>query len=200
MHILCADLEGVFVPEIWINVAEKTGISALRKTTRDEPDYDKLMRYRLDILSESGLRLPDIQKVIAAMSPLPGAVDFINWLRPRMQLIVVSDTFVQFAGPLMESLGYPTIFCNELTVAEDGVITGYRLRQADGKRKAAEGLKALNLRVIAVGDSYNDITMLQAADHGILFRPPDNVTAEFPRLPVTREYAELQDAILRTIG
>jgi len=192
MKILCSDLEGVFVPEIWINVAEKTGIKELRLTTRDISDYDVLMKKRLAILAENNLRLNDITAVIATMEPLAGAVDFLDWLRARVPVIIVSDTFEQFAGPLMQKLGWPTLFCNTLAVAADLTVTGYTLRQADGKKKAALALRQLNYEVIAMGDSYNDIHMLQAADHGILFRPPENVIAEFPDLPVTNGYEEIK--------
>jgi phosphoserine/homoserine phosphotransferase len=195
--IACLDLEGVLVPEIWINVAERTDIPALRRTTRDEPDYDKLMRGRLAILDEHGLGLPDIQKVIATMAPLDGADDFLAWLRERTQVIILSDTFAEFAAPLMRKLGFPTLFCHALEVAPSGRITGYRLRIDDGKRRAVEALRALNFRVVAAGDSYNDTSMLGAADAGILFRPPANVVADFPQFPVTRSYAELQDAFVR---
>jgi phosphoserine/homoserine phosphotransferase len=195
--IACLDLEGVLVPEIWINVAERTGITALRRTTRDEPDYDKLMRGRLAILDEHRLGLPDIQAVIDTMAPLDGATAFLDWLRSRTQVVILSDTFEQFAAPLMRKLGWPTLFCNRLDVAADGRITGYRLRIADGKRRATEALRALNFRVVAAGDSYNDTTMLSAADAGILFRPPANVVADFPQFPVTTTYAELQAAFVR---
>ncbi|MGD8367515.1 MAG: bifunctional phosphoserine phosphatase/homoserine phosphotransferase ThrH, partial [Desulfobacterales bacterium] len=180
MHIVCSDLEGVFVPEIWINVAERTGIEELRLTTRDVPDYDVLMRKRLDILEREGLKLADITTVIETMEPLEGAVEFLDWLRSRLQLIVVSDTYTEFAGPLMRKLGWPTLFCHDLTVSAEGAVTGYNLRQSDSKRKTVEALKGLNFQTVAMGDSYNDITMLQAADAGILFRPPDNVATEFP--------------------
>lgn len=195
MYLVCADLEGVFVPEIWINVAEKTGIEELRLTTRDISDYDVLMKKRIGILKENRLRINDITDVIKTMSPLDGALDFLNWLRTTTQVIVVSDTFVQFAGPLMEKLGHPTLFCNSLIIDPDGMVSGYRLRQQDGKKKTVCALKSLNFNVIAMGDSYNDITMLQSADRGILFRPPENITAEFPELPVTREYGELKEVI-----
>ena len=195
MKILCSDLEGVFVPEIWINVAEKTGIEELRLTTRDISDYDVLMNKRLAILDEHKLKLNDITAVIATMEPLEGAVEFLDWLRSRVPVIVVSDTFEQFAGPLMQKLGWPTLFCNTLEVADDLTVTGYVLRQADGKQKAALALKQLNYEVIAMGDSYNDISMLQAADHGILFRPPGNVAAEFPALPVTHGYEEIKTVL-----
>lgn len=192
MYIICSDLEGVFVPEIWINVAEKTGIKELRLTTRDISDYNVLMKKRLAILKEHGLKLKDITDVIATMKPLDGALEFINWVRERSQIIVVSDTYTQFAGPLMKQLGWPTLLCNTLVVGADGSVEDYTLRQKDGKRRVAQALKGLNYRVIAMGDSYNDINMLQEADHGILFRPPQNVMDEFPQFPVTREYAELK--------
>lgn len=195
--IACLDLEGVLVPEIWINVAEATGIEALRLTTRDEPDYDKLMRYRLRILEERNLRLPDIQAVIRGMGPLDGAREFLDWLRSVHQVIILSDTFHEFAAPLMEQLGWPTLFCNSLVIDDEGRVRDYRLRLADGKRKAVMALKLLNLDVIAAGDSYNDTTMLAEADAGILFRPPDNVVRDFPQFPVTRTYAELRAAIER---
>lgn len=195
--IACLDLEGVLVPEIWIAVAERTGIAELRRTTRDEPDYDRLMRARLAILGEHGLGLPDIQAVIATMEPLDGAAAFLEWLRSRTQVILLSDTFEQFATPLLRQLGWPTLFCNRLEVDAAGRITGYRLRIADGKRRAVEALRALAFRVVAAGDSYNDTTMLAAADAGILFRPPANVIAEFPQFPVTTTYAELRDAFVR---
>lgn len=192
MYILCSDLEGVFVPEVWINVAEKTGIPELRRTTRDEPDYDKLMHYRLKILDEHGLKLRDLQKVIARIRPLPGALDFIGWVKERTQLIIVSDTFIQFADPLMKQLGRPTLFCHTLVTDDTGRIIDYRLRQADPKRKTVEALQSLNYQVIAMGDSYNDISMLQQADAGILFRPPANVVTDYPRFPVAEEYRDLE--------
>jgi len=195
MKILCCDLEGIFVPEIWINVAEKTGIKELRLTTRDISDYDVLMKKRLSLLDENNLKLNDITDVIATMEPLAGAVEFLNWLRSRAPVIIVSDTFEQFAGPLMKKLGWPTLFCNTLEVAADQTVTGYRLRQADGKKKATVALQQLNYEVIAIGDSYNDINMLQAAEHGILFHPPENVITEFPALPVTNNYDEIQAAL-----
>jgi phosphoserine / homoserine phosphotransferase len=195
--IACVDLEGVLVPEIWINVAERTGIPALRRTTRDEPDYDKLMRGRLAILDEHHLGLPDIQAVIGTMEPLDGALDFLAWLRSRTQVIILSDTFVQFAQPLLGKLAWPTLFCNSLDVERSGRIAGYHLRIEDGKRRAVEALRALNFRVVAAGDSYNDTTMLGAAHGGILFRPPPNVVADFPQFPVTRTYDELAAAFVR---
>ena len=200
MHVVCSDLEGVFLPEIWIRFAEKTGIQELRLTTRDISDYDVLMKHRLKILDERGLKLPDIQAVIAEMDPLDGAVEFLDWVRATIQILVVSDTFVQFAGPLMKKLGYPTLLCNSLTVAADGTISGYRLRQTDGKRRVAEAMRGLNYTVIGVGDSYNDISMLTAADHGILYRPPDNVRREHPAFPVATDFATLRAMVAALVG
>jgi phosphoserine / homoserine phosphotransferase len=195
--VACLDLEGVLVPEIWINVAERTGIAALRRTTRDEPDYDKLMRGRIAILDEHRLGLRDIQAVIATMDPLAGALDFLDWLRNRTQVIILSDTFAEFAQPLMRKLGWPTLFCNALEVDGSGRIAGYQLRIQDGKRRAVEALRAIAFRIVAAGDSYNDTTMLAAADAGILFRPPANVVADFPQFPVTTTYDELRAAFVR---
>jgi phosphoserine/homoserine phosphotransferase len=195
MNIVCSDLEGVFVPEIWINVAEKTGIEELRLTTRDIADYDVLMKRRLSILDENNLKIDDIKAVIATMTPLDGAVEFLNWIRSRTQIIVVSDTFDQFARPLMEKLGWPTLFCHTLSITPDGFISDYILRQKDAKREAVISLKTLNYNTIAMGDSYNDITMLKEADNGILFNPPDNVKNEFPEFPVTFSYEELKSVI-----
>jgi phosphoserine/homoserine phosphotransferase len=192
MHIVCSDLEGVFVPEIWINVAQKTGIEELRLTTRDISDYDVLMKKRLSILDAEGLTLKDITDVIETMEPLDGALEFLDWLRSRVQVIVVSDTYVEFAGPLMKKLGWPTLFCHDLTLNAAGAIAGYNLRQKDSKKRTVEALKGLNFNTIAMGDSYNDIRMLEAADTGILFRPPANVIEEFPEFPVTSTYAELK--------
>ena len=198
--IACLDLEGVLTPEIWINVAERTGIPELRITTRDEPDYDKLMRYRLGILDQHRLKLADIQAVIGSMHPLEGAGAFLDWLRARFQVLILSDTFEQFATPLMAQLGYPTLFCNALVIDDDGRIADYRIRIRDGKRKAVMALKLLSFDVVAAGDSYNDTTMLAEADHGILFRPPENVIREFPQFPVTQTYAELQAAFAKAGG
>ena len=195
MYIVCSDLEGVFVPEIWINVAEKTGIQELRLTTRDISDYDVLMKRRLKILDENHLKINDIQSVIATMKPLDGAVDFLNWLRSRTQIIVVSDTFDQFAQPLMEKLGWPTLFCHTLSITPDGFISDYILRQKDGKRESVISLKKINYKIIAVGDSYNDISMLKEADNGILFNPPDNVISDFPEFPVIFNYEALKQMI-----
>ncbi len=192
MNIVCADLEGVFVPEIWINVAKKTGIEELKLTTRDISDYDVLMQKRLGILDQHGLKISDITSVIATMEPLDGAVAFLDWLRERTQVIIVSDTFTQFAGPLLEKLGRPTIFCHSLSIDPDGTITGYNLRQKEGKKKTILALKSLDYRVVAFGDSYNDTGMLKEAETGILFCPPENVVQEFPEFPVTYNYEELK--------
>lgn len=200
MHIVCTDLEGVLVPEIWINVAEKTGIDELKLTTRDVPDYDVLMRQRLAILARHRLKLMDITDVIATMEPLPDALTFLDWLRSETQVIIVSDTFQEFARPLMSKLGYPTLFCNRLEIDPTGAVTGYRLRQQDGKRHVVEALQQLNFTVIAMGDSYNDITMIQQANHGLLFRPPDKLVAEYPTLPVTRDFSDLQQALWSLLG
>jgi phosphoserine/homoserine phosphotransferase len=199
MEIACLDLEGVLVPEIWINFAERTGIEELRLTTRDVPDYDALMTRRLAILEKNQLGLPDIQEVIGGMSPLPGAGEFLDWLREQAQVVILSDTFYQFAAPLMRQLGWPTLLCNWLEIGAGGRVTAYRLRQKDGKRQAVRAFHQLNFRVIAAGDSYNDTTMLSEADAGILFRPPDNVIAEFPQFPVTRSYDELRAEFQRAI-
>jgi phosphoserine / homoserine phosphotransferase len=191
MTICCLDLEGVLVPEIWINVAKKTGIRELRFTTRDIPDYDVLMRRRLGILKKEGIRLKDIQGVIAKIRPLPGAKAFLEELRSRHQVIILSDTFEEFAKPLMKQLGWPTLFCNDLKTDKKGFITGYRLRQKDGKRKAVKALKSAGFRIHAAGDSYNDLTMLRSADKGVLFNPPASIVKENPRLKVTRNYRDL---------
>ena len=200
MNIACLDLEGVLVPEIWINVAERTGIDALRATTRDEPDYDKLMLQRIRILEEHHLGLPDIQDVIAKMGPLDGAMAFLGWLKERFQTVILSDTFYEFAAPLMRQLAYPTLLCHRLEVSEAGRVTGYRLRQDDSKRKAVRAFHSLGFTVIAAGDSYNDTTMLAEADAGILFCPPDNVVAEFPQFPVTTDYDQLRKAFTDADG
>ncbi len=194
--LACLDLEGVLLPEIWIAFAEKTGIEKLRLTTRDIPDYDELMRGRLKILDENNLKLADIEGVINTLSPLEGAKDFLNWLKSEFQVIILSDTFYQFVAPLMGKLDYPTLFCHELIIDAEGCIADYRLRQSDGKTKAVSALKGLNFKVIAAGDSYNDTGMLIEADAGILFCPPDNVIAEFPQFPVTRNYEEFKNALL----
>ena len=194
--LACLDLEGVLLPEIWIAFAEKTGIEQLRLTTRDIPDYDELMQGRLKILKDNNLKLIDIQNVIQTLSPLEGAIDFLSWLKSEFQVIILSDTFYQFVGPLMQSFDYPTLFCNELIVNSKGDITGYRLRLEDGKTKAVSALKGLNFKIIAAGDSYNDTGMLQEADAGILFCPPENVIKEFPQFPVSRDYEEFKNILL----
>jgi phosphoserine/homoserine phosphotransferase len=199
MQIVCTDLEGVLVPEIWINVAEKTGIEELRLTTRDIADYDVLMQKRLSLLDQHGLKLKDITDVIEGMEPLDGALAFLDWLRPRTQLIIVSDTYTQFAGPLMRKLGWPTLFCHTLVIDAEGAISGYRLRQKEAKRHTVLALKSMNYEVIGMGDSYNDIAMLQEAASGILFRPPQNVCDEYPDLPVTHTFAELQQTLERLL-
>lgn len=192
MEVLCLDLEGVLVPEIWIGVAERTGIDALRATTRDVPDYDELMQRRLRILDTHDLKLSVIQSVIAELGPLDGAADFVAWARERFQLVILSDTFYEFAAPLMRALGHPTLFCHRLDVAPDGRIAGYRIRMPQHKKAAVTAFQALNFRVFSAGDSYNDTAMLGAADHGVLFRPPQNVVDEFPQFPVIRDYEALK--------
>lgn len=189
MHIVCTDLEGVLVPEIWINVAHKTGIEELKLTTRDIPDYNVLMKKRLAILDRHGLKLRDITSVIGYMDPLPGALEFLGRLRSRTQVIIVSDTYEEFAKPLMAKLGWPTLFCNSLEIDAEGAISGYVLRQPDGKRHVVQALQSLNFEVLAMGDSYNDLTMLQAAQHGLLFRPPESIRAAYPDFPVCEDYA-----------
>ncbi len=193
--IIAMDLEGVLVPEIWIAVAERTGIEELRLTTRDIPDYDQLMRGRLQLLSRHGLKLRDIQRVIASLSPLPGAVEFLASLRQRFQVIILSDTFYEFADPLMAKLDRPALFCNFLEIGADDSVDNYRLRQPDGKRHAVEALRRLNFEVLATGDSFNDTTMLQAADRGILFRPSAAVQEQFPQFPVASQYLQLRQLI-----
>ena len=195
MELVCLDLEGVLVPEIWINFAKRTGIKELEATTRDIPDYDVLMQQRLRILKEHKLGLPDIQAVIDGMGPLPGAAEFVAWVREHFQLIILSDTFYEFAHPLMRQLGWPTIMCHRLETGADGMISDYVLRQPDQKRAAVKAFHTLNYRVIAAGDSYNDTGMLDEADKGILFDAPENVIREFPQFAVTRNYEELKAQI-----
>lgn len=190
--LVCLDLEGVLVPEIWINVALKTGIEELKVTTREMPDYDKLMGQRLNILDRHHLKINDIQAVIAKMGPLDGAVEFIAWLRERCQVVILSDTFYQFAEPLMRQLGFPTLFCNQLDIDAGGRIIAYHMRMTDPKRHAVAAFKSLNFRTIAAGDSYNDTAMLAEADAGFFFRPPEHLPKEFPQFPVTNAYSELQ--------
>lgn len=196
MEIACLDLEGVLIPEIWIGFAEKTGIEELRATTRDIPDYDVLMRQRLELLRQHKLGLADIQQVIATMEPIPGAVNFVEWLKERFQVVILSDTFYEFSHPLMRQLGFPTLFCHHLIADEDGNIVDYKMRQQDPKRASVEAFHSLNFRVIAAGDSYNDTSMLGEADAGILFKAPENVIAEFPQFPAVAEYAELKQEFL----
>ncbi|MDT8428771.1 MAG: bifunctional phosphoserine phosphatase/homoserine phosphotransferase ThrH [Pseudomonadales bacterium] len=192
MEVACLDLEGVLVPEIWIGFAEQTGIDELRATTRDIPDYDVLMKQRLRLLAEHQLGLEDIQKVIATLQPIPGARDFIDWLRERFQVVILSDTFYEFSQPLMRQLGFPTLFCHRLEADANGRIIDYRLRQKDPKRQCVKAFHSLNFRVIAAGDSYNDTSMLAEADAGILFKAPENVISEFPQFPAVHEYEDLK--------
>jgi phosphoserine/homoserine phosphotransferase len=195
MQVLCLDMEGVLVPEIWIEFAQRTGIAEFARTTRDEPDYDKLMRYRLALLDQHKLRLPDIRQVIDGMGPLPGAREFLDDMRERFQVIILSDTFYEFADPLMRQLGRPTLFCHRLLVDADGRVRDYKLRQPDQKRRAVEALKSLNYRVMAAGDSYNDTSMLLAADAGFFIHAPPAIAAQFPQFAVTHNYAELKAAV-----
>ena len=197
MELACLDLEGVLIPEIWIKFAEKTGIDALKATTRDIPDYDELMTMRLGELAKHKLGLNEIQEVIATLSPLDGAKEFLDWLRERFQVIILSDTFYEFAGPLMKQLGYPTLFCHKLTVDSTGKVTDYNLRQANPKRQSIVALKSIYYRTIAAGDSYNDTTMLAEADAGILFMAPDNVIAEFPQFPAVHSYEDLKKEFIK---
>ncbi|HUN68828.1 MAG TPA: bifunctional phosphoserine phosphatase/homoserine phosphotransferase ThrH [Burkholderiales bacterium] len=195
MTLVCLDLEGVLVPEIWIEVSRRSGIAALARTTRDEPDYDKLMRGRLAILAEHGLKLADLQAIIAGMGPLPGAAEFLDRLRAAYQVVILSDTFYEFAAPLMAQLGQPTLFCHRLETDAGDFVRGYRLRMPDQKRAAVEAFRALNFRVVAAGDSFNDTSMLGAAHAGIFFRPPEAIAAQFPQFPVTHDYPALAAAI-----
>ena len=195
LRLVCLDLEGVLVPEIWIAFSEATGIPEFRRTTRDEPDYDKLMRFRLDLLSRHRLKLRDIQRVIGGMEPLPGAADFVNALREKTQFIILSDTFEQFASPLMAKLGYPTLFCNRLDIADDGSVSGYQLRQQSGKKCAVAAFKTLNYEVFAAGDSFNDLAMIACADAGCLFRAPEKIRLEHPEIPSTESYDGLLNKI-----
>ena len=197
MEIACLDLEGVLVPEIWIGFAEKTGITELRATTRDIPDYDVLMKQRLKLLKENKLGLSDIQEVISTMSPMEGAVDFVAWLKERFQLVILSDTFYEFSEPLMRQLNFPTLFCHRLIVDSNGFITDYKLRQKDPKRQCVKAFHNLNFRVIASGDSYNDTTMLSEAEAGILFRAPRNVVDEFPQYPSVENYDDLKKEFIK---
>lgn len=192
MQVVCLDLEGVLIPEIWIAFAERTGIAEFRRTTREEPDYDKLMRYRLGLLRQHGLKLKDIQDVIGGMAPMDGAKDFLDELRSRFQVIILSDTFYEFADPMMRQLGRPTLFCHKLVIDADGFVADYKLRQPNQKAHAVNALKSLNFQVMAAGDSYNDTGMLGAADAGFFIHPPENIVAQFPQFPVNHSYAELK--------
>ena len=200
MEIACLDLEGVLIPEIWISFAEKTGIEGLKATTRDIPDYDVLMKQRLSLLNQHNLGLDEIQAVVDTLTPMEGAVEFVNWLRERFQVVILSDTFYEFAQPLMRQLGWPTLFCHRLEVADDGKIVDYKLRQQDPKRSSVKAFHSLNYRCIAAGDSYNDTTMLAQADAGFLFHAPDNVIAEFPQFPALGSYDELLHHLTEAIG
>jgi len=199
MYVICSDLEGVFVPEIWINVSKQTGIEALRLTTRDVSDYDVLMKGRLELLRQHKLTLHDVQNVISLLNPLPGAIEFVDWLRSCAQLIVVSDTFIEFADPLMKQLGRPTLLCHHLTTDAEGNIIDYNLRQKDGKKKVVESLQSLNYKVIAIGDSYNDLNMLRKAELGILFNAPRNIIEENSDLMVVNSYDDLREVISKLI-
>ncbi|MCX6254768.1 MAG: bifunctional phosphoserine phosphatase/homoserine phosphotransferase ThrH [Bacteroidia bacterium] len=199
MYIVCSDLEGVFVPEIWVNVSKQTGIDELKLTTRDISDYNILMKRRLELLRQHGLTLHDVQKVISLLKPLPGALEFIDWLRSRSQLIVVSDTFIEFADPLLEQLGRPTLFCHHLATDKAGNITNYILRQKEAKKMVVEALQSLNYKVIAIGDSYNDISMLRKAELGILINPPQNVADEHNDLMIVKSFNDLKEIISQLI-
>ena len=194
MTIATLDLEGVLIPEIWIAFSEASVIPELRITTRDEPDYDKLMKYRLNILEKNDIRLADISKIISTLEPLHGARDFMKWLRSQTRVVILSDTFEQFAAPLMAKLDYPSLFCHELVIAADGKVADYKLRMADQKRKAVEAFKSLNFKVVSTGDSYNDLSMLRAADRAVLYRPTEKFAAENSDLPVARDYDGLKSA------
>jgi phosphoserine/homoserine phosphotransferase len=193
--MLCSDLEGVLVPEVWINVARWTGIDELKLTTRDISDYNALMKRRLEILKQHSITINDIQKVIALLELMPGALDFINWLHGRVQMVVVSDTFREFADPLLEKIGWPVLFCHHLTIDKEGNITDFNLRQTEAKRRVVEALQNLNFKVIAVGDSYNDVSMLRKAEHGILYRPPQNVIDDNPDISVVNSYSQLKHLV-----
>jgi phosphoserine / homoserine phosphotransferase len=195
MYMLCSDLEGVLVPEVWINVARWTGIDELKLTTRDISDYNALMKRRLEILKQHGITIKDIQKVIALLELMPGALDFVNWLHGHVQMVVVSDTFREFADPLLEKIGWPVLFCHHLTIDKEGNITDFNLRQTEAKKRVVEALQNLNFKVIALGDSYNDISMLRKAEHGILYRPPQNVIDDNPDIRVVNSYSQLKHLV-----
>ena len=199
MNIVCLDLEGVLVPEIWIAFAEESGIPELKRTTRDEPDYDKLMKWSLGILKEHGLGLKEIQETIAKIDPMPGAKEFLDELRTITQVIIISDTFTQFAAPLMKKLGYPTIFCNSLEVAEDGEITGFKMRVENSKLTTVKALQSIGFQTIASGDSHNDLGMIQASKAGFLFRSTDQIKKDYPQLPAYETYEELMAAIKKAL-
>jgi len=199
MYVICSDLEGVFVPEVWVNVAKRTGIDKLKLTTRDIQDYDQLMNYRIKILDEENLTLKDIQSVIAQIKPLDGANEFLNWCKELARMVIVSDTFVEFADPLMAQLNRPFLLCHSLITDEKNMIRGYKLRQEDPKRKTVEAFQSLKYKVLAFGDSYNDISMLQQAEVGILYCPPDNVVKDYPKFAVARNYEELKALITKYI-
>ena len=199
MNIVCLDLEGVLVPEIWVAFAEETGIPELKKTTRDEPDYDKLMKWRLGILKEHGLGLKEIQETIAKIDPMPGAKEFLDELRSMTQVIIISDTFTQFAAPLMKKLGWPTIFCNTLEVAKDGTITGFKMRCEQSKLSTVKALQSVGFETIASGDSHNDLGMIQASKAGFLFRTTDQIKADYPQLEAFEEYDDLFEAIKKAL-
>lgn len=200
MNIVSLDFEGVLIPEIWVGVARKTGIEELKRTTRDEPDYRKLMNFRMDILRRNNLKLSDIQDVISTLSPLEGAADFLYEVESLAEVVILSDTFVEFARPLLEKLGYPFMLCNSLLVDDDGFIKDIVMRQEDGKRKAVEAFRSLNCRVFSSGDSYNDLSMIDAADVGVLFRPPENIVKERPDLKVFVDYPSFLEEIRRFVG
>jgi phosphoserine/homoserine phosphotransferase len=195
LRVVCLDLEGVLLPEIWIAFSEATGIPEFRRTTRDEPDYDKLMLFRIELLRQHNLKLADIQKVIGTIEPLEGAVDFVGWLKERTQLIILSDTFEQFAKPLMAKLGYPTLFCNQIETDSAGSVSGYKLRQQNGKKCAVAALKTLNFKVFAAGHSFNDLAMIEEADSGCLFRAPERIRKDYAHLPCADTYGEFKEKI-----
>lgn len=197
--IVCLDLEGVLVPEIWIAFAEKTKIKELRLTTRDISDYDELMQYRLKILKEKNLKLKDIQAVIDTMDPLEGALDFLNQLREMTQVLILSDTFLEFAKPLMRKLAWPTLFCNSLVIDDDNMIADYTLRQQDGKRKAVTALQGCGFHILAAGDSFNDVTMLQKADQGFFFRAPDSIREQYPNIPAAENHQQLLEMLKKNL-
>ena len=199
MNIVCLDLEGVLVPEIWIAFAEESGIPELKRTTRDEPDYDKLMHWRLGVLKEHGLGLKEIQETIAKIDPLPGAKEFLDELRATTQVIIISDTFTQFAGPLMKKLGYPTIFCNSLEVAPDGEITGFKMRCENSKLTTVKALQSIGYETIASGDSHNDLAMIQASKAGFMFRSTEQIKKDYPELPAFESYDDLLAAIKKAL-